>query len=668
MTATTLVVLFIVPAAVGILLWRRGARARALLVGLAAMLPGWALLHRLPWPVLALAAVVLTGGLWLRSGRTSATVTRWGARARRKAGVASTLDVLRGASGPAMRRKAATVRPSLAQLSRAERWRLPVVEVGVLLCRTGWVRVWAAVEDVVVAFGGPRVGKSAWLAGRIIDAPGAALVTSTRTDLYEVTHELRGRRGPVLVFNAVGLAGLPSTVTFDPLTGCTNPVTAAERATDLLAAGSRSAGSGDREYWEAQARRVLAALLHAAALGGRHMRDVLAWVADPERAGREVAALLRKSSEPAFEQDVTQFITTNERTRTSITSTIMPALGWLTSPAASAAAAPGRSLDVADLLRSRATVYLLGAEETQVAPLVTALTGHVAREARRLAAFRPAGRLHPPLGLFLDEAALISPVPLQSWTADMGGRGVTIVACFQSRAQLLARYGEHDAATILNNTGAVVVFGGTRDRADLEVWSTLAGERDEPVLTTDLNGRVASRSVRKVPVLAPSQFANLPAGQVVVIRRGLAPVVGRAEAVWRRGDVRALARAHRLAAGELTWLQAQAARYAWLGRLHTAAGQLAAAVRGWVARLRWERQDLITASAATWQTAGSAGAGVGFGVRERCSFCGELVDPTEVAGRAAGVLICCDCDAAADPASRAAGQAGPGDPGAGAVG
>ncbi|WP_252443954.1 type IV secretory system conjugative DNA transfer family protein [Pseudonocardia humida] len=637
-----LVVLLVLLVVAGVM-WRRGARLIATALAVLALLPGWALLQRLSWPVLVFAAVVAAVAVWLRWGRTAATVTRWGARARRKAGVASPIDILRGASGLAMRRKAATVRPSLSGLSRWERWRLPVVEVGVLLCRTGWLRVWAAVEDVVVAFGGPRVGKSAWLAGRIIDAPGAALVTSTRTDLYEVTHELRARRGPVFVFNAVGLAGLPSTVTFDPLTGCTDPITAAERATDLLAAGARG-GSGDREYWEAQARRVLAALLHAAALGGRLMRDVLAWVADPERAGREVVALLRKSSEPAFEQDVLQFVTTNERTRTSITSTIMPALGWLTSPAASAAAAPGRSLDVGEVLRSRATLYLLGAEETQAAPLVTALTGHIAREARRLAAFQPAGRLDPPLGLFLDEAALISPVPLQSWTADMGGRGVSIVACFQSRAQLLARYGEHDAATILNNTGAVLVFGGTRDRADLEFWSTLAGERDENVLTTDLHGRVASRSVRKVPVLAPGQIANLPAGQVVVIRRGLAPVIGRAEAVWRRADVRELARARRWAAGELTWLQTQAARRAWLGRLHTMGVQLSAAVRGWVARHRWERQDLV---GAVWSAPVVVAGQV---VRERCSFCGNLVEAVEVAGRAAGVVICRGCDVAADPA------------------
>jgi type IV secretion system protein VirD4 len=224
----------------------------------------------------------------------------------------------------------------------------------------------------------------------------------------------------------------------------------------------------------------------------------------------------------------------------------MPALGWLTSPAASAAASGEHPFVVEELLDSSATVYLLGAEETQAAPLVCALTGYVAREARRLAAARRSGRLDPPLTLALDEAALISPVPLQSWTADMGGRGVTIIGAFQSRAQVIARWGETGAAIILNNAAAVMVFGGTRDRDDLAFWSTLAGERDEPVATTDVQGRAFSKTVRKVPVLAPAQIANLPAGHAVVYRRGIPPVVGRVRMAWRRRDIRAHGRAIRV--------------------------------------------------------------------------------------------------------------------------
>ncbi|MFN2497170.1 MAG: type IV secretory system conjugative DNA transfer family protein, partial [Pseudonocardiaceae bacterium] len=277
--------------------------------------------------VLAVLIIVVVLVVWLRRTGTASTVTRWGARSRRKAGVASTVDIARVASWAVMRRKACVVRPSLVELTRRERLRLPTHEVGVPLCRAGLLRVWASVEDVVCLFGGPRTGKTGWLAGRVLDAPGAVLVTSTRTDLHSLTAGLRTRRGPVYVFNAVGLGDLPSTITFDPLTGCTDPVTATERATDLLAAGETGI-SGDRAFWDAQARRVLAALLHAAALGDLSMRSVLEWVVDPDQAHREVTSLLRRSPEPAYVEDAAQFLTTNERTRTSITSTIMPALGW----------------------------------------------------------------------------------------------------------------------------------------------------------------------------------------------------------------------------------------------------------------------------------------------------------------------------------------------------
>ena len=522
------------------LLLVRGLVRQAMFSAVLASLPAVTLLQALPWPVWVIAGAVLLLVGWHRWSRSRAIVFRWSARSRRRAGVASTLDVARHAGTVATRHRACTVRPSLASLSRRERLGVPTSAVGVELCRVGVQRVWSSVEDVTLVFGGPRTGKTGWLAGRVLDAPGAAVVTSTRTDLLELCAPIRQKScGPVFVFNPVGLGGIRSTISFDPLTGCTDPVTAMERATDMVSATSR-ASHGDAERWDAQARRVLAALLHAAALGGGSMRDVLGWVADNDRAAREVPALLRRSQVETFGKAAEQFVTTNDRTRTSITNSIMPALGWLNHPDAAAAAAPtDRPFDVEQLLATRATVFLLGAEEADTGPLVCALTGHIAREARRLATTKPSGRLDPPLLLALDEAALISPVPLENWTADMGGRGVTIIAPFQSRAQLLARYGEHKTATILNNTGSVLLFGGTRDRDDLAFWSTLAGERDERITTTDMRGRVASKTVRKVPVLAPSQIANLPAGKVVVYRRGIAPVIGRARMAWTRPDVRA---------------------------------------------------------------------------------------------------------------------------------
>jgi type IV secretory pathway TraG/TraD family ATPase VirD4 len=389
--------------------------------------------------------------------------------------------------------------------------------------------------------GGPRTGKSGELAGRILDAPGAVIATSTRADLIELTAPLREQHGPVYVFNPAGLGGLESTITFDPLTGCVEPKSATDRAADLLAAVSApGAGGGDREFWSAQARRALAALLHAAALGELSMREVLVWLGDVPSAASEVTRLLRRSSEPNFEADAVQFLTTNDRTRTSITTTIMAALGWLTDPTAAAAARGDQAttLDVARLLSERGTVYMLGAEDAQTAPLVTALTGHIARESRRTAATRPGGRLDPPLTLALDEAALICPVPLDQWTADMGGRNITIHIAVQSWAQLKQRYGDAGAGVIVNNTATLLIYGGTRDPDDLAAYVTLVGERDEDVRTWDHEQRVATTTTRRVPVLSAAQIAQLPFGKVVIIRRGMPAAIGRVQMAWKRLDLR----------------------------------------------------------------------------------------------------------------------------------
>ncbi|HVK25937.1 MAG TPA: TraM recognition domain-containing protein [Actinokineospora sp.] len=490
-----------------------------------------------------LAAVLVSVSWWYSRRGSAQVVNRWSRKSRRNDGVASPWAILKTASWFAVRRRAGVVRPSLAELSWWRRWRTPIREFATPVARVGIFRVWSLVEDVTLRFGGPRTGKTGELACRILDAPGALIATSTRTDLIDVTGAVRAQLGPVHVFNPSGVGGLASTITFNPLSGCEDPAVATSRAADLLSGVSAPGGAGgDREFWAGQARRVLAALMYAAALGKGTMRDVLAWVADPDNAAAAVSRNLRRQPDKAWESDALQFLSTNDRTRSSICSTIMPALGWLTDATAAKAAEDGE-FDVEQLLDSRGTVYMLGAEDAQTAPLVTALTGHIARQARRLAGFAPGGRLDPPLTLALDEAALVCPIPLDNWTADMGGRGVTIHIALQSRAQLRAKWGDTGAGAIMNNAATLLIFGGTRDHDDLNAYSALTGDRDENVDTVDADGNVTSTTVRRVPVLSPGQIAQLPAGHVVVIRRGMAPAVGKTEMAWKRRDVKAARRA-----------------------------------------------------------------------------------------------------------------------------
>jgi type IV secretory pathway TraG/TraD family ATPase VirD4 len=327
------------------------------------------------------------------------------------------------------------------------------------------------------------------------------------------------------------------------------------------------------------------------------MRDVHAWVGQPTAFAAEMQRHLRTSPEPTFEADLAQFVDTNTNTRTSISTTIMPALQWLGEPTAALAAGQriGREpvidesgvtlpddqldgatpLDVEALLYQCGTVYLLGAQEAQVAPLVTAFTGHVARTARQIAGRQPGGRLDPQLTLDLDEVALICPIPLDEWSADMGGRNVSIHVAAQSRPQLRKRWGHDGAAAILNNAATVVIFGGTRDPDDLQAYSTLAGEREERTVSRDNTGRIFSESTQRVPVLTPAQIAQLKAGRVLVIRRGMPPVIGMVTMAWQRRDVRAVKRA------EARIKRAEKRAVVWARRRQTWArcwGELTAAV------------------------------------------------------------------------------------------
>jgi hypothetical protein len=69
-----------------------------------------------------------------------------------------------------------------------------------------------------------------------------------------------------------------------------------------------------------------------------------------------------------------------------------------------------------------------------------------------------------------------------------------------------------------------------------------------------------------VPVLAAAQLRNLRAWRVLVLRRGLQPVIGRVSRTWRRWDVRAQHRLERTAAHHAEQHRAeQAPAAAWAG-------------------------------------------------------------------------------------------------------
>ncbi len=487
----------------------------------------------------------LQGGALLAAGAVTAVGWRR-LRPTRRAGMASPWQIWRTSSVRAMRRRATVLRPSLAGLSKIDLLRTPPKSFATPLCRVGRQTVWTSVEESTLRIGIPGTGKTAELGCRILDAPGAVIVTSTATDLYELTHQLRrqptsdpNEHDGVHVFNPGGIGGVASTLRWSPLVGCETPETAHRRAKDLM--GPPAPGEGER--WAEHGRGLLAVLLHAAALAsGARMRDIQAWLGDPDRYLPVIEHLLAMSPErTAMVQAARSALGTNPRTRDGILLAIAPALAWLTSPEAARCGDPDTRDDLFDLaafLDHAGTLYLLGDDDGTLAPLVGALTAEIAHQARHIAARRPAGRLDPALTMALDEVALVCPVPLDRWLSELRKRSITIHAACQGLGQLRQRWGADGASMILNAASAVLLYGGAKDADDLAMFGRLAGDRDEEIVTRDASGKITSRSVRTVPVVTAAELAALPNHRALLVRRGMPVALATTPIAWQRRDVK----------------------------------------------------------------------------------------------------------------------------------
>ncbi|HVV74614.1 MAG TPA: TraM recognition domain-containing protein [Mycobacteriales bacterium] len=449
-------------------------------------------------------------------------------------GYASPAEIRNGLS-----RNAATRRGSHGR-SRRERRTRPVVALGTDR-RTGR-RLYGSAEDSYLYLGPPRSGKSMHLViPQSLAAPGAALVTETRPEILTHTHALRAEHGPVAVFDPQHLAaGRFPRLRWAPQHGCDDPLTAIVRAR-ALAAGARLSPTAvtDADYWQGMTEAVLRCYLHAAALDGRTMRDVVSWSTRP--ADPTPTRILRSHPDaaPGWVEELSQQVVAEPRQRDSVFNAVRRAFDSLADPRVLDACSPpsGDALDLAEFIRARGTLYLLGTTGTQltVAPLITALVEALVDTARTLGAATPGRRLDPPLTVLLDEAANIAPIPsLPNLLADGGGSGITTICVLQSLAQARARWQQAGADAMWDAATTKVVFGGLAHAEDLHRISQLAGEIDDPVTTRShgAGGASTSTAPRRLPALPIEVLRTLPEGSAVVLARRTPPVHARLTPWW----------------------------------------------------------------------------------------------------------------------------------------
>jgi type IV secretion system protein VirD4 len=395
-------------------------------------------------------------------------------------------------------------------------------------------RLYGAVEDSYLYLGPPRSGKGVHLIiPQTIEAVGPALVTATRADTLHHTLALRAERGPVAVFDPQGLAGTDvPRLRWAPQRGCDDPLLAIARARALSAGAQLSGGTvTDGAFWQQMTEAVLRCYLHAAALDGRTMRDVLGWVSRP--ADPAPVRILRGATgaAPGWAEELVAQAAADPRTRDSVWAGVRRAVDALADPRVLDACSPppDEQFDTAEFLRGGGTLYLLGTTGAQitVAPLITALVEDLVDAARRQAAATPGGRLNPPLTLLLDEAANIAPIPsLPNLLADGGGSGVTTICVLQSLAQARARWGPAGADAMWDAATTKIVLGGLAHADDLARISKLAGDVDDDVHTRSYgpNGPAGSVSPRRLPALPVERLRTLPVGHAVVLARRTPPI------------------------------------------------------------------------------------------------------------------------------------------------
>ena len=377
------------------------------------------------------------------------------------------------------------------------------------------------------------------LSPALLSAPGAALVTLTKTDdlLLTVTARQNGGR-PVAVLDPFGLAsGLPELV-WDPIAGCASPLVAERRAKAFTAGTVHSAnhgGSGDAaaRFYAAEAAKVLMVYFHAAALAGDTLDTVLRWVANPLGSPEPAEILLTHPAAATHWHGLLQgALTGDDRTAGNTITTIQQAMALFFQPdiRRRCVPSPGRpATDVADLIARHGTIYMLGREDpyASASPLMTAAAEDILDTALVAAHHSPWGRLCPPMLACLDELPSTAPLPtLRTRMANERALGVSFIWAAQTRAQLVTIFGETEARSLVGLTNVLVLFGGSKDVTFNKEISDLVGSVRIARTTWQTGGKTGrSMTGEDIPILRPEEVRQLPERQALVVAENTRPIL-----------------------------------------------------------------------------------------------------------------------------------------------
>lgn len=421
-------------------------------------------------------------------------------------------------------------------------------------------------EDMAILVAGPRTQKTtAYAIPALLAAPGAALATSNKRDLYDATQELRARKGRLWVFDAQGVTGTEPTWHWDPLSyiaprdelGCvrrlsTGMVVASETRAERLAAqlvtSARPVGAKVDAYFDTEAENLIALVLLAAACDSQAMTTVYSWLTEPKRCEVASAVLYREGF--TLQAEALSALTgLPDKQRAGVFGTARSLLTWLRNRDVQQWITPGPGrpgFDPVAFAGSTDTLYPLSKEGVgSVGPLVAALTMAVLDALEEKAAASLTGRLPVPFVGVLDEAANICRIRhLDAYYSHFGSRGIVLLTILQSWAQGAEAWGTHGMEKLWSSANARVYGGGVDDPAFLRRLSDLIGEASQVHRSATMSkaGRTVTRSVQDKVILTPAELRELPQGRAVVFASGT-PAILTHPVPWWEGPHAAAIRA-----------------------------------------------------------------------------------------------------------------------------
>ncbi len=488
-----------------------------------------------PIAVAVLALLILLTGF---AGLVA--VTRWRHRGprRRKRGD----QVARKAAA----RREVAVLGERAVASQASRLGVVADSPGLPIGRMirGDVQLFSSWEFVCLMIAGPRTGKTtAWLVPRIFAAPGAVLATSNKRDIVDATRLERSRFGRTWVFDPQGIAGEEQSWWWNILESVQTPVAAVSLA-EVFIDAQRDPGATKDAFFDGASKDLVAALLLAAALGGRDIRMVHEWLTRP--LDDEPVGILERAGQMMTAQSLRGMMNLPAETRGGVyggASQTMSfllndeALRWVLPPTAKDGENV-REFHPTDFVASIDTLYCLSQEgRGSASPIVTALTVAVIEAALELAKSEFGGRLAFPLFVALDEAANVCRWrELPDLYSHFGSRGIVVDTLLQSWSQGASVWGDAGMNKLWSAANVKAYGGGVSEDKFLQSLSTLIGMEYVDQVQTSSSRQGTSRSVSvgaaQRPIAPVSELMAMPPNRAWVFASGSPAVYVRTVPYW----------------------------------------------------------------------------------------------------------------------------------------